>query len=103
MNDNLILADSTVSTRLWSRVNIDPLHCWEWLGCTNEKGYGLIKVGGKRGVAGKVHRIAWVLKFGSTHGLQVLHHCDNRRCVRPDHLFLGTHQDNMRDMDCKGR
>lgn len=50
------------------------------------------------------HRLSWQIANGSIpDGLQVLHHCDNGACIRPDHLFVGTQADNMRDMDAKGR
>lgn len=50
------------------------------------------------------HRISWVLAFGPIpDGLNVLHHCDNPPCVRPDHLFLGTHRQNIADKVAKGR
>jgi len=78
--------------------------CWEFNGKTR-KGYGSIAVW----VEGKLtlilaHRLSWMVHFGPIpENLCVCHHCDNPKCVRPDHLFIGTHQDNMSDMVSKGR
>lgn len=75
--------------------------CWEWAGDRFNNGYGRIKVDGKAVLA---HRYAYELAFGSIPaGVFVLHRCDNPACVRPSHLFLGSHTDNMRDMLSKGR
>jgi len=77
--------------------------CWEWTGSNDgkPKPYGHACYNGK---PGKAHRIMWEIFNGPIKGnLSVLHMCDNTLCVRPDHLFLGTHQDNMRDMINKGR
>ena len=75
--------------------------CWLWTGATNLQGYGKLNVNGKLQQA---HRIAWELENGPVpDGLLVLHRCDNPACVRPAHLFLGTHGDNYKDMDRKGR
>ena len=75
--------------------------CWPWLGCLTGGGYGQIRNSGRYQQA---HRAAWELKYGPIpEGLVVCHRCDNPRCVRPDHLFLGTATDNMRDMYSKGR
>src|SRR5687768_5479110 len=75
--------------------------CIEWTGSKNEKGYGLI---GVNGVTKKVHRIRWELLYGTIpSGKHVLHKCDNRACINISHLFLGTHDDNMTDMNRKNR
>jgi len=75
--------------------------CWLWTGATMWKGYGAIGYFGK---VLRAHRVAWELCVGPIpRGRQVLHHCDNPACVRPNHLFLGTARDNSRDMSAKGR
>jgi hypothetical protein len=76
--------------------------CWIWIGGSDEKGYGRIgTVGRKTSLA---TRVSWELHNGPiTEGLWVLHRCDNPRCVNPEHLFLGNHQDNMDDQVRKGR
>ena len=79
--------------------------CWEWRGHLDKDGYGRLSrrhLGRKREL--RAHRVAWELRFGSvTPDQLVLHRCDNRRCVRPDHLFLGSHADNAHDRARKGR
>jgi hypothetical protein len=75
--------------------------CWLWSGSKDKDGYGIYHV---CRVTKKSHRIAWEIAFGEIpKGLCVLHRCDNPACVRPDHLFLGTHADNVRDKHNKGR
>lgn len=75
--------------------------CWEWTGTLKETGYGRFGLDGK---ALPAHRVAWELAYGAIpEGRWVLHHCDNPKCVRPDHLFLGTHKDNVEDMVAKDR
>ena len=75
--------------------------CWEWQGNRDQYGYGVIFYNGK---LAKAHRLSWTLHFGNiTDGLCVCHHCDNPSCVNPSHLFLGTHQDNAKDRESKGR
>lgn len=75
--------------------------CLEWQGPRDRKGYG--RVWTPDGLT-TAHRHAWTLERGNVPAaLFVLHRCDNRRCVRPDHLFLGTNSENMIDMVRKGR
>jgi HNH endonuclease len=74
--------------------------CWLWTGPLNDDGYGVFHVFGKNR---KAHRVAYELSIADPGDMCVLHRCDNPRCVRPDHLFLGTHADNMRDCAEKGR
>lgn len=75
--------------------------CWDWNGATFTDGYGAVSW---RGVLRRAHRVAWEIANGPiAKGLLVCHHCDNPKCVRPEHLFLGTIQDNTHDMIQKGR
>lgn len=86
-----------IADRFWPKVQKTDV-CWLWIGATSA-GYGRIG----RGRA-KDHEVSWELHNGPVpHGLWVLHKCDNPPCVRPDHLFLGTQSDNMKDAEAKGR
>ena len=75
--------------------------CWLWSGAVNSSGYGSFLMAGK---TSKAHRTSYRFYVGPIpNGLHVLHRCDNRICVNPDHLFVGTRFDNMRDMVRKKR
>lgn len=75
--------------------------CWLWMQHTNRLGYGRLK---QRNRSREAHRVSYEAFVGPIpEGMDVLHRCDVRCCVNPDHLFLGTHLDNMRDMAIKWR
>ena len=86
--------------RFWSKVKKGD-RCWEWTAALTSDGYGRFWLDAKTLGA---HRISWEIANGAIpKGFCVCHRCDNPRCVRPDHLFLGTNADNLRDMRQKGR
>lgn len=99
----------SIERKFWAKVKRTD-ECWYWTASCSRKGYGqlVVKHGGtqKRWLA---HRLSWVLHFGEIpkgvgyHGTCVLHCCDNPKCVRPDHLWLGSNADNVRDCIAKGR
>lgn len=105
--------NGTVEERFWSFVDRNGPRqsgmadcCWVWRGSLHYKGYGQFRDGHMV----KAHVFSYELHYGTIpadgnhYGRKfVLHHCDNPSCVRPSHLFLGTHQDNMDDMMQKGR
>jgi hypothetical protein len=101
-----------LAERFWEKVNklgSVPSHrpeigpCWIWTAAKTSAGYGVLATGHSNPTL--AHRIAWELSNGRSadNRLCVCHHCDNRVCVRPDHLFIGTYQDNILDMLQKGR
>lgn len=96
---------STKEERFWNRVSKvpHPKGCWEWTAGLHSFGYGLVElqVDGYR-LSGS-HRVSWYYHYHIIPSQWVLHKCDNPKCVNPDHLFEGTHEDNMRDMTSKGR
>lgn len=98
-----------IISRFFAKVNQHADNgCWEWTAHCTKNGYGRMKIEGKHKLA---HRFSWEIHKGDIpeidgsdyRGTCVLHRCDNRKCVNPDHLFLGTHKDNINDMMGKHR
>ena len=100
--------NETLSSRFWAKVNKDgptPCpelgQCWVWTAPPHTSGYGYI--GMPPGTGTTAHRVSYWLHYGRWPEPCCLHRCDNRLCVRPEHLFEGTVEENNRDMREKGR
>lgn len=90
-----VVVDHKLVDRFWSYVRRGS-GCWDWLGARTQDGYGTFS--GHGNVTMRAHRISWSIHNGPIPaGAWVLHKCDNAGCVRPSHLYVGTHTDNMRD------
>lgn len=96
-------AKVAIADRFWAKA-VKSDRCWQWTGAINNKGYGQFRLA-RNEPAAYAHRIAYELETGERvpHGMFVCHACDNPRCVRPSHLFLGSHRDNTNDMVAKER
>ena len=85
--------------RFWDKVEKTD-GCWNWK-ANKANGYGHFSLYGKKI---KAHRYSWIMKYGEIPaGMLICHHCDNKACVNPDHLFIGTQSDNLKDCVRKGR
>ena len=88
----------SVINRIFDKLKRNPkTFCWEWIGCLNHDGYGIININHKNR---RIHRIMYKYIYSTIPEEKpyVLHRCDNRKCCNPIHLYAGTHQDNMDDM-----
>ena len=89
----------------WEKVDIrSEQDCWEWKAARQPNGYGKLGLWNGEQHNFLAHRLAWMLWNGDDPGaMLVCHRCDNRGCVNPTHMFLGTHKDNNLDKIKKGR
>jgi len=92
--------------RFEEKFEVDPItNCWNWIAGKHNRGYGHFHIFGMKKKSQFAHRVSLHIyrDFDLSSPLSVCHKCDNTSCVNPDHLFIGSHKDNMRDMVNKKR
>lgn len=98
---NINMPIRSTPSSFWKKAKRATNGCLEWTKCLHKDGYGQLGYHNQYWLA---HRLAWTLRYGEIpQGMCVCHKCDNPLCIDPDHLFLGTQQENMADMKHKGR
>jgi hypothetical protein len=96
-----MLNNIEIKKRLLLKVEVDTSGCWLWTGHKKPNGYGQITINYK---TLSTHRLSYELFKGPIpEGMYICHSCDVKACINPDHLWTGTHQDNMNDMTKKNR
>lgn len=94
--------NKTIEQRFWAKTSKQSNGCWQWTGATDTKGYGRFHVWRMGTIL--AHRYAWQLTNGLIpEGMFACHRCDNPACVNPEHIFIGTAEENTRDMLTKQR